>query len=110
MPEAVSLGQAIADARKKKDISQKKLAELIKRDDGEGISPQYLNDIEHDRRSPSSNSLVVQFAKILELDSDYLFYLAGKLPSDIHEKKLSQEQVKNVMTAFRKDIRLSKKR
>lgn len=110
MPEAVSLGQAIADARKKKDISQKRLAELIKREDGEAISPQYLNDIEHDRRSPSSNSLVTQFANVLELDAEHLMYLAGKYPAEILDKNYTPDQIKQGLTAFRQAVKTSKKR
>jgi hypothetical protein len=37
-------------ARKKLGISQKNLADRIKKEDGQSISPQYLNDIERDRR------------------------------------------------------------
>ena len=50
-----SFGSAIASGRKKKGLSQKKLAAKITKEDGEAITPQYLNDIEHDRRKPSSD-------------------------------------------------------
>lgn len=110
MPEAVSFGQAISVARKKKEISQKQLSSLIKRDDGKSISPQYLNDIEHDRRNPTSDSLVLQFAKVLQIEPDYLFYLAGRLPTDIHEKNLSPDKVKDLMVAFRKEIKGNRKK
>lgn len=89
-------------------MSQKDLAARIKREDGESISPQYLNDIEHDRRSPSSDLMVQQFAKVLGLDPDYLYYLAGKLPSDIVNKNLPPEKVQELMVAFRKDIKIRK--
>ena len=77
--DATSFGRHIAEARKKLSLSQKELAACIKREeDGEPISPQYLNDIERDRRSPSSDHLIQQFAKVLAVDADYLHYLAGK--------------------------------
>jgi hypothetical protein len=44
------------------------------------ISPRYLNDIEHDRRSPSSDRMVQQFADALGIDRDWLYYLAGRFP------------------------------
>lgn len=96
-----TLGKGIATARKAKGLSQKDLAALIKRDDGVAISPQYLNDIEHDRRSPSSDHLVKQFAKALKIDIDYLYYLADRLPEDIRKRHLSEQQVSELMMAFR---------
>ena len=63
--DTITFGRAIAKARKKKGLSQKELAALIEREAGAPISPQYLNDIEHDRRSPSSDHLVSQFAEDL---------------------------------------------
>lgn len=40
----MSFGQIIAKGRKKLGIGQKTLAERIKKEDGQPISPQYLND------------------------------------------------------------------
>lgn len=97
-----TLGQAIATARKIKGLSQKQLAAEVRREDGTPISPQYLNDIEHDRRNPSSDHLVQQFATVLGLDADYLYYLADRFPEDLRNARLSQQQVSDVMRAFRK--------
>ncbi len=72
--------RVVANTRKEKGLSQKELAARIKREDGAPISSQYLNDIEHDRRSPSSDQLVKQFAEVLDIDLDYLYYLAPPLP------------------------------
>ena len=47
----------------KRSELQKQLAALIKKDDGRPISPQYLNDLEHDRRHPPSEVLLSQFAR-----------------------------------------------
>ena len=45
----MTFGRAIVAARKAKGLSQKDLAALIHKEEDEGsISPQYLNDIEHD--------------------------------------------------------------
>jgi transcriptional regulator with XRE-family HTH domain len=105
MPDAVTFGQAISQKRKELDMNQKELAAKIKREDGGPISPQYLNDIEHDRRSPSSDLMVQQFAKVLDLNSDYLYYLAGKIPTDIVDKNLPPEKIEKLMVAFRKQIK-----
>lgn len=97
-----TLGQKISEARKSKGLSQKQLAAEIRRDDGTPISPQYLNDIEHDRRKPSSDYLVQQFATLLGVDPDYLYYLADRFPEDLRDGRLSPKDVSDVMRAFRK--------
>ena len=98
-----TFGRAISEARKKLGWSQKELALRIQREDEGPISPQYLNDIEHDRRSPSSDHTVQQFADVLKVEADWLYYLAGKFPTDVRERNLSEKAVKSLMIAFRKD-------
>src|SRR4029077_19694276 len=77
-----TFGGAISEARKAKGWALKDLASCVLREDEEAISPQYLNDIEHDRRSPSSDRMVQQFADALGIDCDWLYYLAGRFPED----------------------------
>ena len=96
-----TFGRAISQARKTRGWSQKELAQKILREDGESISPQYLNDIEHDRRSPSSDRMVQQFAEVLGMDVDWLYYLAGKFPADLRERKLTEREFTAGMVAFR---------
>lgn len=82
--DGMTFGQAISKARKSLGFSQKDLAgRIMKEEAGGAISPQYLNDIEHDRRSPSSGHLIRQFSGILNIPEDYLFALAGRLPDDL---------------------------
>ena len=103
MSERVTtFGRAISIARKEKEWGLKDLASRILRENGESISVQYLNDIEHDRRSPSSDRMVKQFAVALGLDVDWLYYLAGRFPEDVRRKKLTANEVAAAMTAFRK--------
>lgn len=104
MTNTATFGSTIAQRRKELSLSQKQLAERIKREDGESISPQYLNDIERDRRSPSSEHMVKQFAQILELDADRLYFLAGRIPADLLNKKHSAEQIEKAMVVFRKKL------
>jgi transcriptional regulator with XRE-family HTH domain len=96
-----SFGGAIAEARKSKSWSLKDLASRILREDEEPISPQYLNDIEHDRRSPSSDRMVQQFADVLSINRDWLYYLAGRFPEDVRVRNLSEKEVTKAMIAFR---------
>src|SRR5690348_11665144 len=82
-----SFGSAIASARKNKGWSQKELAaRIVKEEDQAAITPQYLNDIEHNRRSPTSAHLVKQFARVLDIEADVLFAVIGMLPEK--ERKL----------------------
>ncbi len=103
----MSFGQIIAEARKRRGISQKELARLLRKEDGEPISPQYLNDIERDRRNPPSEYLIVQFAKELKLSKDYLLLAAGTLPTELKEKLSDSDpaSVEKAFQAFRKNIR-----
>jgi transcriptional regulator with XRE-family HTH domain len=97
MTDEKTLGAAISAGRKKLNLSQKQLAERLT------ISPQYLNDIEHDRRSPSSDHMIQQFAQELGLSADWLYYLAGKMPDDVRRAKLDAKQVARGFAAFRRE-------
>lgn len=100
-------GQIIIDARKRLGISQKQLAERIKKEDGEPISAQYLNDIERDRRNPPSEHLIAQFATKLRLSKNYLMAAAGTLPDDLRQlvNDSSPQAVERAFQAFRKNIK-----
>jgi transcriptional regulator with XRE-family HTH domain len=90
---AATLGEAISQQRRKRGLSQKQLAEQIRREEGGSISPQYLNDIEHDRRSPSSDHMIKEFARVLGLSENYLFYLAGRVPAEARRSDVTPKQV-----------------
>lgn len=96
-----TLGYIVSNARKKKQLNQKQLAEKIIREDGDPISPQYLNDIEHDKRSPSSNHMIKQFSKVLGIKADYLHYLNGRFPETERKRHLTPQQFEKAIEAFR---------
>lgn len=102
-----SFGAAVASGRKAKTMSQKELAAKIVKEDGLPITPQYLNDIEHDRRSPSSDHMIKQFAKILSIEEAALYGLSGVLSKQ--DQKLvrgaSPEKVNEAYVAFRKVLK-----
>lgn len=102
-----TFGRIVADARKAAGVSQKDLAAKILKDDGEAISPQYLNDIEHDRRNPPSEEIIEQFAKLLKLSPDYLVAAAGMLPEDVRKglRGKAPEHIEKAFTAFRKALK-----
>lgn len=105
--EATTFGTYIAECRKNLKMSQKELAgQIMREEDGKPISPQYLNDIERDRRSPSSDHLIQEFARVLSnANRDYLHYLAGKLPSELPKRALSEAEVKSAFAAFRRALK-----
>ena len=102
--EDMTFGEAIIQARKEKRLSQKEVAASTLKEDGESISAQYLNDIEHDRRNPPGESIIRQLAETLELEVDYLFFLAGRLPSDVLELSRDREDISQAMRAFRRNL------
>ncbi len=102
----MTVGQAISEARKRKQISQKELSAIIKKEDGSPISPQYLNDIERDRRNPPGEHLLSQFAKRLDIPEEYLYFLANQIPPKYRGSgKSSPEQVLHAFHAFARSYR-----
>ena len=100
-----TFGTMVAEARRAIGMSQKELASKVKKEDGQAISPQYLNDVERDRRNPPAAYLIVQIAAALKLDKDVLCMAAGTIPDDV--KKLATthpEQVQEGFRAFRKKV------
>jgi transcriptional regulator with XRE-family HTH domain len=102
----MTFGQAVVAARKKKLLSQKQLAAMVLKDDGNPISPQYLNDIERDRRNPPGENIISQFAKILEIPEEYLYFLANEIPPKYrHAAPDSPRQVQQAFEAFARSYR-----
>lgn len=101
--ERRTFGYIISEARKAVGLSQKELAALIKKENGESISPQYLNDIEHDRRNPPNEFITKQLATRLNLEKDYLLFVSGSLPEDIRKIGIAKpETIDRAYSLFRK--------
>ena len=102
----MTFGRAISEGRKSKQLSQKQLASMILKDDGNPISPQYLNDIERDRRNPPGEYLINQFSKILEIPDEYLYFLAHEIPPKYRQvSPSSPRQVQQAFQAFARSYR-----
>jgi transcriptional regulator with XRE-family HTH domain len=105
-----SFGTIISDARKKASLSQKQLASKVKKEDGKAISPQYLNDIEHDRRNPPGEFLIAQLARALDLPKDALMAAAGVLSAEYQRlaaQRIAADEPQHVsdgLKAFRAKI------
>jgi len=96
-----TLGQVIREGRVTKKMTQRQLAEKIKKENGNSITPQYINDIEFDRRTPSE-IITREIAKPLDLDPDFLVLLAGAVPQHILKSGITEQQAKQVVSLFRK--------
>jgi transcriptional regulator with XRE-family HTH domain len=99
-----TFGETIAEARKRAGLTQKELAAKLKKDDGTPISPQYLNDIEHDRRGAPPDGLLKQISRVLDIDSDLLAYRAGRLPESLVDHRAEPSQVVEAFRAFRRKM------
>jgi transcriptional regulator with XRE-family HTH domain len=73
-----TLGQQIADGRKAAGRSLRDLAAAL------DLSPSYLNDIEHGRRTPSA-AVIDALADELELDANGLMAAAGRVGEGAEE-------------------------
>jgi transcriptional regulator with XRE-family HTH domain len=96
------LGPVLQAARQKHGWSLRQLGERLRKEDGSSFSPQYLNDIEHGRRTPPSD-LVTQIAGLLSLDPQVLLALAGHEPPEVKEYLAEMpEQGETIGRLFRK--------
>ena len=102
-----TFGTIVSEARRAVGLSQKELAAKVKKEDGQPISAQYLNDIEHDRRNPPSEYLIGQMAMVLGLSTDMLCLAAGTIPQDL--KRMATAQPEKMEAAFRAFRRAVKK-
>jgi transcriptional regulator with XRE-family HTH domain len=93
----MTFGSIIVRERKKAGLNQKQLAALIMKEDKEPMSPPYLNEIEHDRRTPTSDHLIEEFARVLKIEPQLLYFLARKIPA----YDMTQLEDKRVLKAFR---------
>ena len=100
----MTFGMAITQARRHKKMTQKQVAAATSKEAGTAISPQYLNDIEHDRRGPPAEHMARQLAETLDLDPDYLSFLSGRVPSDMSKLPRTPEDVTLAMRELRKDL------
>lgn len=61
-----TFGQVIREARKSVGLTQKAVAERLRRGDGRKVLPPFLNDLEFDRRLPPENAVIEQLARNTE--------------------------------------------
>ena len=99
-----TLGELLAERRKELGISQKEMAALIKNRDGKPITSAYLNYLEHDRGEPPGY-LLDQFAEVLRISRDVLYFWTRRMPPDIEPGEASPEKVTAAYRAFRRELK-----
>jgi transcriptional regulator with XRE-family HTH domain len=99
-----TLGGVVSTRRKELGFTQKQVAQSVVKEDGTPITPQFLNDVERNRRRPSP--LVLQrLAEALKWsgeDADRLHYIARTLPPDIDLENVARDQWADGIKAFRR--------
>jgi transcriptional regulator with XRE-family HTH domain len=105
-----TLGKAIRERRRMLHMTLRQLAARVRFEDGHSISEPYLNDIEHDFRNPPREHIVMQLAAALEINSDVFFYLAGKVPPDLREREVPDEELETAFQVFRQVLANGRKR
>lgn len=95
-----TFGQVIVAARKAAKLTQKSVAESLRRGDGRRVLPPFLNDLEHGRRLPPEDEVINQLATILKLSSDVLYFYAQRLPPHV-PRDASDAQVEAAYREFR---------
>lgn len=82
----MTFGERIAEARKEKQLTQKKLAEIM------GVSPMRINHYENNNREPDIES-IKKLSDILDINPDWLIGLSE------HKKRLtvSRDELNNML-------------
>lgn len=100
----MEFGEIIEEARVKAKLNQKQLAARILKEDGEHISAPYLNDILGGRRTPTSDHMIEQFSKVLNIQPELLYYAAGKIPAWAYDIKADEARVIEAFEAFKQAL------
>jgi transcriptional regulator with XRE-family HTH domain len=93
----MTTGRLMIAARERLGLTQKQLAEAV------GLSAQYINDLEHDRRALRVAAPMYRIAAALDIPPDLLCYGAGQLPEDVRGAE-SPKAVLRAFRAFRREI------
>lgn len=72
-------GDAIRNYRRAANISQRQLAQRI------GVDFSYISKIENGKLPPPAADTIVDICKVLNIPSEELLALTGKLPTNIQE-------------------------
>jgi len=88
-------------------MTQKALADQIKKKDGKALGLAYINDIEHNRRNPPAPHFVAQLADVLGVPHDVLRFYAKRLDEQVMMRHAdpSRERIVAAYAAFKGELR-----
>ena len=105
-PEHLTFGRIIADARRRAGLHLREAAKLIKKEDGESISFQYLSELENDRRNVPSDHIIDEIARAYKVSRNYLYIRARRIPSDF-PIAVKEQQADAIYQEMRKKLEQS---
>jgi transcriptional regulator with XRE-family HTH domain len=98
-----TLGKTVRERRLALGLTQRAFAARVRFEDGHAISATYLCLIEHDLYKPRGH-IIAEFARVLGVNPDVFFYLAGRVPPDLHEHEIENEELESAFRAFRQAL------
>lgn len=99
-----TFGRVIVEARKAAGLTQKAVAQRLRRGDGRAVMPTYLNYLEHDRRRPPESTLIEQLAEVLKVSPDFPYFYARCLPTNV-EDDFDERSIQVAYAALREKLR-----
>jgi transcriptional regulator with XRE-family HTH domain len=99
-----TIGEFLAERRKALGLGQKELAALIKNPDGKPLSMPYLSYLENGRGEPPEY-LLDQFAKVLRVKREVLYFWTRRMPPDVATGEASPQQVTAAYRAFQRELK-----
>jgi len=74
---AQTFGQTLRALRRAKDVNQRTLADTV------GVDFSYISKVENDRLPPPAADTIVKICEALDVPSDELLALTGKMPTEV---------------------------
>jgi transcriptional regulator with XRE-family HTH domain len=74
-----SFGHKLRETRRLRGISQRELADKV------GVDFSYISKLENDRLPPPAADTIVKICEVLDVPSDELLAVTGKMPTDVKE-------------------------
>ncbi len=99
-----TLGKAVRERRMALGLTQREFAARVRFEDGHSISATYLCLIEQGLYKPRGH-IIAEFARVLGVNPDVFFYLAGRVPPDVCEIDATNEELEAAFAAFRRVLR-----
>jgi transcriptional regulator with XRE-family HTH domain len=99
-----TLGKAVRERRLALGLTQPEFATRVRFEDGHSISATYLCLIEHGLYKPRGH-IIAEFARVLGVNPDVFFYLAGRVPPDVCEVDVTNEELEAAFGAFRRVLK-----